>query len=112
MGSASPPENGSRLWWDGEQAVATLWSRLCRPWRFPLVVSPPVDCVVKDRFAAIEASIEGGPEFSRVRLYFRSPYEPDFLYVDMTASGGRFVGALPRPRPRRLRSPTSSATCG
>jgi polysaccharide export outer membrane protein len=61
----------------------------------------PVHCVVKDRFAAIEASIEGGPELSRVRLYFRSPYEPDFLYVDMTVVGGRrFVGVLPRPRPK------------
>jgi polysaccharide export outer membrane protein len=36
-----------------------------------------------------------------VLLYFRSPYEPDFLYVDMTAVGGRrFVGVLPRPRAR------------
>jgi polysaccharide export outer membrane protein len=64
----------------------------------PRIEHRAVGCFVRDRFAEISASIEPAEGLRRVRLYFRTPRDPDFLFVEMTTSDKGFVGVLPRPR--------------
>ncbi len=64
----------------------------------PRIDHTAVGCFVKDRFAEITTSVEPAEGLAWVRLYFRSPRDPDFLFVEMTPSSKRFVGVLPRPK--------------
>jgi polysaccharide biosynthesis/export protein len=60
----------------------------------------PIDCLLKDRFALVEAVVEPADEVQRVRAYFRSSLDPDSFFVDMSLSLGRFAGTLPKPKER------------
>jgi polysaccharide export outer membrane protein len=58
----------------------------------------PVDCIVKDRFAQIDAAIDPTDDVMKARLYFKSALDTDYYYVDMALMQGRFVGKLPKPK--------------
>jgi polysaccharide export outer membrane protein len=58
----------------------------------------PVACLLKDRFALIDAVVEPTEEVQRVRAYFRSSVDESFFFVEMPLSLGRFSGTLPKPR--------------
>jgi hypothetical protein len=54
-------------------------------------------CWQEGKFPLISASAQGGLA-GLPRLYFRSSSAASYSYVDMTATGGSFVGRLPKPR--------------
>jgi hypothetical protein len=57
-----------------------------------------VDCVVAGTFPRFEARCEPPEQASAVRLFFRTAQGLDWYYVPMKASGGSFVGILPKPK--------------
>lgn len=58
----------------------------------------PIECMLKDRFQAVYASVRPTPDVQAVRLHFRAEKSPDFHFVEMTFWRGRFRARLPRPR--------------
>lgn len=58
----------------------------------------PVDCMVKDKFLLIDASIVPAEEVTKARVYFRSAQQDEFYVVDMALRRGLFVAKLPRPQ--------------
>lgn len=57
-----------------------------------------LDCLVKDRFPRIEAAIESADELAGARVYFKTPRETDFYFVEMSLVRGHFEARLPKPK--------------
>ncbi len=64
-----------------------------------VALAPAVGCVVAGTNPEIAAGISPGDQVQAGRVYFKSALGDAFYYVEMAASGGRFVGVLPKPRP-------------
>ena len=58
----------------------------------------PPDCVLKDRFVLLEATVDPSDRVRKARAYFKSALDPDFYSVDMALALGRFTAKLPKPR--------------
>ena len=64
-----------------------------------VALAPVVGCVIAGTNPEIAAGISPGDQVQAGRVYFKSALGDAFYYVEMAASGGRYVGVLPKPRP-------------
>ena len=64
----------------------------------PRIDHQPLDCVLKDRFAQIDAVLDPADDTAKLRVYFKSTLENDYYYEDMTLLQGRFFAKLPKPK--------------
>jgi beta-lactamase regulating signal transducer with metallopeptidase domain len=64
------------------------------------IVHQPVGCLVEGRYAEMEAGIEPASDVEAVRLYFAGAESDERVeyWVEMTRTGDRFTGRLPKPR--------------
>jgi polysaccharide export outer membrane protein len=64
----------------------------------------PVTCLVKDRFALVEATLEPAAEVATARVYFKAAEATDYYAVDMALTlgtlnrAGRFSAKLPKAK--------------
>ena len=64
----------------------------------PRIDHQPLDCVLKDRFAQVDAVLDPADDSAKLRVYFKSAQETDYYYEDMTLLQGRFFAKLPKPK--------------
>jgi beta-lactamase regulating signal transducer with metallopeptidase domain len=64
------------------------------------IVHAPVGCLVEGRYAEIEAGVEPATKVEAVRLYFAGAESNERVeyWIEMTRTGDRFTGRLPKPR--------------
>jgi hypothetical protein len=61
------------------------------------ILHEPVGCFIAGEFPLLDADIRPPESVARARAYFKSVRSDDYVYVEGTASEGRFVWKLPRP---------------
>lgn len=65
----------------------------------PLIEHESLRCVVKDRFALVEARVQPAASVTRARVYFTSSVGDEYYAVEMQAVGEeRFQARLPKPK--------------
>ena len=63
----------------------------------PLIDHTPLECVVAERNARVEARF-GVADVAWARVYFKAEAGIHWYYVDMAPGAGRYAGTLPKPK--------------
>ena len=86
----------------GLVAVA-LWAIGPGLYAQPSIDHAALECIAPGQFAVVLSGIDPGEELQTAKVYFRSSLYPDFYYVEMAFTEGRYIGILPQVSPETPR---------